>query len=103
MDDLRKWASNTRQLTIALPIDKRDKEIGDNETKKTLGVHWNPKTDTFKFKVTLEPKFKLTKRDIISDIAKLFDPLGWISPIIIKAKLLVQEIWQKKMKSYQNT
>lgn len=91
--NLRKWSSNYKKLTNDLPSELLDKEIGEIETKKILGVHWNPNSDNFKFKVNLEPTYKVTKRAIISDIARLFDPLGWISPIAIVAKMIVQEIW----------
>lgn len=34
-----------------------------------------------------------TKRSVLSRTARLFDPLGWLAPIIIRAKLLVQTAW----------
>ncbi len=39
----------------------------------------------------------VTKRALISDIAKTFDALGWFSPVIIKAKKLLQSLWAKKV------
>lgn len=33
---------------------------------------------------------------VASDIAKLYDPLGLISPILIKAKIILQELWLLK-------
>ncbi|XP_075162962.1 uncharacterized protein LOC142235587 [Haematobia irritans] len=35
----------------------------------------------------------MTKRKILSMIAKLFDPAGWLAPIIIVAKILMQQLW----------
>jgi len=35
----------------------------------------------------------ITKREILSGILRLFDPLGLLSPITIKAKLLMQQTW----------
>lgn len=29
----------------------------------------------------------------MADVARLFDPLGWLSPVIIKAKIMVQQVW----------
>ena len=34
-----------------------------------------------------------TKRAVLSDIARLFDPLGWVSPVLIPAKILLQDLW----------
>ena len=39
----------------------------------------------------------LTKRLLVSDIAKTFDVLGWFSPSIIKIKILLQRIWELKI------
>src|SRR5205823_2305472 len=35
-----------------------------------------------------------TKRQILSAIAKIFDPLGWLSPVTVRAKILLQELWK---------
>lgn len=35
----------------------------------------------------------VTKRKILSTIAKLFDLLGWLAPIVIVAKVLIQNVW----------
>ena len=39
----------------------------------------------------------VTKRKILQYSSKIFDPLGFLSPITIRAKLLIQELWQKNM------
>ncbi|XP_024867313.1 uncharacterized protein LOC112451723, partial [Temnothorax curvispinosus] len=41
-------------------------------------------------------QYHLQKKAIASDIAKLYDPLGLISPIIIRAKIILQELWLLK-------
>ena len=41
-------------------------------------------------------KDNFTKREVLSIIAKLFDPAGWLGPIIVLAKMLMQEIWSEK-------
>lgn len=40
---------------------------------------------------------RVTKRTLVSDIAKTFDVLGWFSPTIIKMKILLQRIWELKV------
>ena len=35
----------------------------------------------------------MTKRSLVSDVAKTFDALGWYSPTIVKAKVLLQTLW----------
>ena len=37
-----------------------------------------------------------TKRGILSDVAKTFDVMGWITPVILPMKMLIQELWKTK-------
>ncbi|XP_077265246.1 uncharacterized protein LOC143899117 [Temnothorax americanus] len=39
----------------------------------------------------------LTKRLVLSEVAQIFDPLGFASPVVIKAKMLLQELWLHKL------
>ena len=38
-----------------------------------------------------------TKREILRDSTKIYDPLGLLTPITIKAKLLLQALWRRKV------
>lgn len=69
-------------------------EIKFDDTIKALGILWNPVPDLFHFKVNFQQtQEKQTKRKILSDASKLFDPLGWLAPTIIIAKTFLQELW----------
>ena len=57
---------------------------------KALGVAWDSRADTMSTDVQLPVAFKSTKRGIISDVAKTFDILGWIAPVILPMKVLFQ-------------
>lgn len=95
--NLRKWSSNHPALLEHLPEDQKNKPIvfKDKETTKALGLQWIPQSDkfTFKNKNNDTNDKPLTKRMLLSQISKLFDPLGWLTPITIKAKLLFQTVW----------
>uniref|UniRef100_A0A182YT65 Reverse transcriptase domain-containing protein n=1 Tax=Anopheles stephensi TaxID=30069 RepID=A0A182YT65_ANOST len=68
-----------------------------NDTVKALGISWKPESDELCFEnnVRDEPT-TLTRRSILSSIAKTYDPLGLIAPIIIRAKKLTHELWRLK-------
>lgn len=96
--NLRKWACNHDALLQSIPPSDREIKtsllIDFDDTVKSLGIHWNPRNDEFTFQSTLDPSFAArTKRSMLSDISKLFDPLGWLSPLIIRAKILMQNLW----------
>ena len=57
-----------------------------------MGIFWNPTHDCFSYQVT-PWNSKVTKRNILSYISKLFDCNGWLSPIIFLAKCFIQQLW----------
>lgn len=96
---LRKWASNPLDLLADIdPSDHGhaiDKPLIDETTLKILGIVWVPTLDVYRFKINLAKNLKITKRSVLSLVARLYDPLGWVSPVIIIAKLLIQKLWLK--------
>ena len=73
---------------------RRVLSIKVDDITKILGLTWNPSGDFFQYSVVLTPLVEpATKRKIISDISRLFDPLGWLAPSIIVAKILIQKLW----------
>ncbi|XP_039306359.1 uncharacterized protein LOC120358020 [Solenopsis invicta] len=98
---LQKWVSNDSSMLSSVSTDKQNNskfiEHKENLVVYTLGLGWQPSTDTFIFKYTLPAEGVITKRSTLSTIAKLFDPLGFLSPITITGKLLIQELWTIKL------
>ena len=73
---LDKWSSNHAAL---LPADSTatSRSFAETNTVSALGLLWSPVHDCFTFKVTLGPLPKTcTKRLVLSEVARLFDPLG---------------------------
>lgn len=99
---LRKWASNDESVLADIPAEYRALqtpfELHKNDDIKTLGIWWNPKTDKLHFRIdisTLSSAAIITKRKLLSDGSKIFDPCGILSPVTIKAKILMQEAWKQ--------
>lgn len=98
---MQKWSSNSEELLGKLQHDvktpepvKDIKEIKLDEVIKILGLTWNRKDDTFHISVKLpENRRPATKRTILSEVASLFDPFGWLSPVIVTAKIMIQKLW----------
>ena len=94
----RKWLSNSEQVLEKIPEEDRAAEVdldkGHLPSVKTLGVLWLAKEDVFTYKVNPpDEKFQLTKRNFLRKIAMLFDPMGFLAPYVIRAKILLQEMW----------
>ena len=63
---------------------------------KALGVEWSARLDCFRLSVTRFPPLTvITKRALVSDVAKTYDVLGWFAPSVIYVKILLQRLWEK--------
>ncbi|XP_071053586.1 uncharacterized protein [Onthophagus taurus] len=93
---LAKWTSNDPQLLQEFTESNSSEsvDLGRNENTRTLGLLWNSTEDEFHYRIKINSDNSLTKRAILSDIAQIFDPLGLLCPVIIKAKIILQKIWQ---------
>jgi len=59
-------------------------------------VVWITETDVFTFSTRPPPtELSLTKRNVLKNVATLFDPLGLVTPYTIRAKILLQVIWTR--------
>lgn len=75
-----------------------DFKCRDEVETRVLGVVWNAKQDYFSFKIDIKHMSdRVTKRTVLSDTAKIFDPLGLLGPVILIPKLIVQTLWQLKL------
>ncbi|XP_076660370.1 uncharacterized protein LOC143363708 [Halictus rubicundus] len=89
---LDKWATNYLSSSSGLiQLLQGHQEAG------ALGLKWSTANDTLSLAA---PKLRTatsgqpwTKRSVLSETARLFDPLGWLSPISIAAKILLQDLW----------
>lgn len=64
---------------------------------EALGVVWSPSDDEFTFNLTTinADTIPKTKRQLYSEIASIHDPVGWITPVVIAAKHIMQLAWKK--------
>ncbi|XP_062557097.1 uncharacterized protein LOC134221948 [Armigeres subalbatus] len=96
---LRKWCSNFPEvLEGVLPenlANPTTKTFDPEEAVKALGITWEPASDQFRFDVKpfAMDDGPTTKSRILSVIAQLYDPLGLIAPVVVRAKILMQLLW----------
>ncbi|XP_054259832.1 uncharacterized protein LOC128984526 [Macrosteles quadrilineatus] len=94
--ELSKWASNSRELLEDIVSKSQDilfsEDKDHNQFIKVLGLKWNQNTDEFTYEVPIQ-KTLPTKRGILSMISRIFDPLGLVTPVVLWAKCMMQQIW----------
>ena len=90
---LRKWVSNNRKLRDRIQEDNSDYVVPD--ITSVLGLIWNVNLDTIALKTAnmFVPEV-ITKRNLLSLVSSVFDPLGLLSPIVIRGKILIQAAWR---------
>ena len=95
---LRKWSSNEPQLVTRLS--KGFQEAGKaneinkkNHQIKTLRLTWHLLEDHFVYASSSEYASTITKRSLLSDVSKHFDPIGLIAPVLVVAKVIFPSCW----------
>ncbi|KAK0131909.1 hypothetical protein N1851_033296 [Merluccius polli] len=98
---LTQWVSNRRTVFASIPKEHRAKDIKTLDLDKdrlpierALGLQWCVDSDNFQFNISLSQK-PHTRRGILSVISSIFDPLGFLAPLILPAKQLLQELCQR--------
>ena len=96
--NLTKFICNRKNVLMS--IDKR-KDVKDTDlakeelpTERALGVYWNVQEDALCFKVNLKEKPR-NQRDMLSMLSSFYDPLGLVSPSILRGRLILQELCQE--------
>uniref|UniRef100_A0A182I0G9 Uncharacterized protein n=1 Tax=Anopheles arabiensis TaxID=7173 RepID=A0A182I0G9_ANOAR len=95
---LQKWSTNSERLLESIPpkdrASKTEVNFISDDPVKTLGVVWLPASDHLYVQAnTNEFVEPLTKRKVYSMIARLFDPIGLVAPIVSWAKIKMQKLW----------
>lgn len=99
--ELHKWCANNKDFLNTIPKERHESlEVHfseGNNVIKTLGLFWDPSNDIFKISFSNNYPQLLTKRNILSFIARIYDPLGIIGPIITPFKIFMQNLWCTKI------
>lgn len=96
--NLRKFVSNCLPLKTRIDAAEQllDSTESEREEVKVLGVIWNTLNDTFVFDLSelseTAKSLQPTKRNVVSLIGRFYDPLGFLSPITIRFKILFQRL-----------
>lgn len=100
---LSKWTSNSRLLLQSIPQSERAKDVKNLDLAKdalpierALGVLWCENSDSFKFRVNMKDK-PMTKRGVLSVVSSIYDPLGFVAPVVLPAKMILQKLCKEKI------
>lgn len=100
---LHKFVSNNKDVIQYLEPEDRAKDLKDISLaldklpiERTLGILWCIESDNFQFGIVLKD-CPLTRRGILSTVSSMYDPLGYIAPVILIGKQILQEMCADKL------
>lgn len=98
---LHKWCSNDSSLISSVPEEKREIQSlysFKSGSIRTLGIVWDFNNDVLRFGINLKPiKGRFTKRNVLSIIASIYDPLGLLGPVVMLFKMFMQNLWHYEL------
>lgn len=106
--EMHSWASNSSEIMKNIFPDNAEtlSEILSNDScEKILGLNWFNSTDELGFKLNksktdagiLAGSTVPTRREFLSFIMSVFDPLGFLTPLMIRVKILMSDICSRKI------
>lgn len=99
--ELAKWKTNCPYILerINENLSENDQPLHlKDEVESILGLKWHPNSDCFVFKIDEQWNDKpITKRTVSSAIARIYDPCGFLAPVVLTAKAFLQELWKLKV------
>ena len=98
---LHKWIANDREILKSLPVSEVSSKIvnlklDEIPIERALSLLWNPLNDLLQIKA-VNKTLPTSKRGIFSFISSIFDPLGRLAPAILEPKLMIQDLWKRKL------
>ncbi|KFD66212.1 hypothetical protein M514_14261 [Trichuris suis] len=93
---LVKWASTRPEVLLSFPEGERsltslDLSPGTHQLEGVLGLLWDSREDAFRFAVTIPVGPVKTKRELFGSVARLYDPMGLLAPVVVKAKWMMRQ------------
>ena len=99
---LTKWLSNSRKVLRTVPESERAPSVVSLNpcdvlpSERALGINWDVNDDKIRFVVKIADR-PFTRRGILSVVSSIFDPLGLVSPIMLRAKAIIQHLCRMKL------
>ena len=102
--DLHKWHSNARELESYNTVEREETEtfakqqlgVSNGDQASILGLPWSKEADTIGVNFPSD-KTESTKRGILGKVAKIYDPLGLVTPVTLTGKLLYRDVCNAKL------
>ena len=103
---LTKFVSNSKHVLLSMLERNRRKGLHDQElrlgklpTEKALGIIWDIKGKKLGFCINFKEK-PSTKREMLSVVSSIYDPLGLVSPFLLESRRIIQILCHNQLAWY---
>ncbi|CAI4220489.1 unnamed protein product, partial [Auanema sp. JU1783] len=86
--NIREYFSNHTDTNSTFSADDQHPD----KNPKILGIKYHSTTDTFVMTCQLRSQHTFTKRDLLSSLHSVYDPLGLAAPFLLHFKLLLRQV-----------
>lgn len=90
---LTKFAANDPAILEGLAVRDIQPTGVDNSIIKILGITYDSHNDEFSYRLKSMRGGRVTRASVLSEIASIYDPIGWIGPVVLTAKLFMKQLW----------
>ncbi|KAK6028871.1 hypothetical protein OSTOST_05033, partial [Ostertagia ostertagi] len=87
-------ASQERKLANDAIWKAFEENLCTSDEVKVLGITWNTRNDQITLKCRYPKKENITKRSVSEQVAAVYDPLGWLTPLTLAGKRFLQQLWK---------
>ena len=99
---IHKFVSNSQEVLASIPKEEcaqtainQDLALGEYQMERALGVNWCIASDQFRFRIVVSEQ-PFSRRGVLSTVASVYDPLGFVAPFILVRKQMLQQMcWDK--------
>ncbi|VDL84095.1 unnamed protein product [Nippostrongylus brasiliensis] len=91
--NLREFASNDERVLERMS----QTDISSEMNPKVLGIRWYTKRDQLGVECKVAEPTTVTKRSVTRAVASVYDPMGWMLPLLHKAKIFIQSLWKEDL------
>ena len=99
--NLHNFTSNSKEVIQRIPASDRAEDLKSMDferetlqTERALGIQWC--IETFKFIISSKDR-PCTRRGILSEVSTIFDPLGFVAPVLLEGKAILQELCHRNV------
>lgn len=100
---LHKFVSNSPEVLASIPQEEcankaedLNMALDESHIERVLGVQWCVASDDFQFRIIVKER-PLSRRGVLSTVASIYDPLGFVAPFVLIGKKILQQMCRERV------